>query len=450
MKITFIRPNLSDTRSPDAWSPLAFAILAGLTPSDIELDFFDEHLEPIPQKHDTDLVALTVSTYTAKRAYQIANEFRKQGVPVVMGGYHPTFLPDEALVYADAVVVGEAEGVWRQLVLDAQNGQLQRVYRMDNKPSLEGLKFDHSIFDDKRNRSFVPVQFGRGCRFACDYCAGHAFYGSRVRQRPVSEVVAEIKSLDKKYIIFIDDNLFVDVSKTEELLQALIPLRIHWGSAVTLDIVNNTRILDLMVKSGCLAVTIGFESLNHQILQQMNKGWNLKYGDYSTVIKKIHDRGIMVLPTFLFGYDHETTDAFEVTAEFAIRSKVVQASFFTLTPMPGSKLYSRLLSENRLIYTRWWLDPSYRFGQATYYPRGMEPSELSDGCRKAWKKFYSYRSIIRRAFDPAANSRNLRNFGLALALNLVVKHELPSHIGQKLGSEAILEPQLQNVPLETV
>lgn len=448
MKITFIRPSLSNMRSPDAWRPLAFAILAGLTPSDIELDFFDEHLEAIPQKHDTDLVALTVTTYTAKRAYQIASDFRQRGVPVVMGGYHPTFLPDEALVYADAVVIGEAEGVWRQLVEDARKGKLQQVYRMENKPSLDGLNFDHSIFDGKHYRSFVPVQFGRGCRFNCDYCVGHAFYGSHVRHRPVSEVVAEIESLNNKFIIFIDDNLFVNVSKTEELLKALIPLKIHWGSAVTLDIVNNTRILDLMVKSGCLAVTIGFESLNRQILQQMNKGWNLKYGDYSTVIRKLHDRGIMVLPTFLFGYDHETPDAFETTAEFAIRSKVVQASFFTLTPMPGSKLYSRLKSENRLIYTRWWLDPNYRFGQAAYYPRGMEPYELSEGCKKARKIFYSYRSIIRRISNPAANARNLRNFGLALALNLIIKHEIPSHIGQKLGSEAILEPQLQDVPLE--
>jgi radical SAM superfamily enzyme YgiQ (UPF0313 family) len=450
MKITFIRPNLTDTRSSDAWKPLVFAILAGLTPPDVDLDFFDEHLEPIPQEHDTDLVALTVGTYTAKRAYQIASQYRKRGVPVVMGGYHPSFLPDEALTYSDAVVIGDAEGVWQQLVEDARRHKLQRVYRMSKQPSLEGLKFDYSIFNGKRYKSFIPIQFGRGCQYACDYCAGHAFYGSHTRQRPVNEVVAEIKALNHKNIIFIDDNLFADVSKTEELLQALIPLKIHWGSAVTLDIVNNTRLLDLMVRSGCLAVTIGFESLNQKILQQMNKGWNLRHGDFSTIIQKLHDRGIMVLPTFLFGYDHDTIDAFDITVEFAIRSKVAQASFFTLTPMPGSKLYSRLKSENRLIYKRWWLHPNYRFGQATFYPQGMEPAELSERCRRARNIFYSYRSIIQRAFDTAANSRNIRNLGFTLALNLIVKHNLTSNIGRQLGAKAILEPQLENVPLEAI
>ncbi len=450
MKITFIRPNISDTRSPDAWRPLVFAILANLTPPDVELDFFDEHLVPIPKELDTDLIALTVTTYTAKRAYQIASNFRQQGIRVVMGGYHPTFLPEEALHFSDSIVIGDAEGVWGQLVEDAQQGKLQRIYKMGNKPPLDGIKYNHSIFEGKRYKSFVPIQFGRGCRYACDYCASHAFYGSNIRHRPVSDVVAEIKALNQKYIIFIDDNLFVDIPKIKELLQALIPLKIHWGSAVTLDIVKNKQLLDLMVQSGCLAVTIGFESLNDQILQQMNKGWNLKFGDFSTIIQRFHDRGIMVLPTFLFGYDHDSIDAFDATAEFAIRSKVVQASFFTLTPMPGTKLYSRLKSEKRLIFTRWWLDPKYRFGQATFYPKGMKPTELSEGCRRARKTFYSYRSIFQRAFDPAANCRNFRNLGFTLGLNLVVKHNFMTHIGCKLGTDEILEPILENVPLEIV
>jgi radical SAM superfamily enzyme YgiQ (UPF0313 family) len=367
-----------------------------------------------------------------------------------MGGYHPSFLPEEALAFADAVVIGDAEGIWPELVGDAQQGKLQRVYRQSKQPSLEGLKLDHSIFRGKRYKPLVPVQFGRGCRYACDYCSIHAFYGAQTRQRPVAQVVAEIRALNHKYIVFIDDNLFVNVSKTAELLQALIPLGIHWGSQISLDIVDNAQLLDLVAKSGCFAVAIGFESLNLQNLGQMGKGWNLKHGDYGTVIRKFHDRGIMVLPTFLFGYDHDTVDAFDITAEFAIRSKVAQASFFALTPMPGSKLYSRLMAENRLIYNRWWLHPNYRFGQATFYPLGMEPAELSEGCRRARKMFYSYRSILQRAFDPAANRRNLRNLGFTLALNLIVKHDLTSNIGRRLGADAILEPRLENVPLEAI
>ena len=264
----------------------------------------------------------------------------------------------------------------------------------------------------------------------------------------MAEVAAEIEALDHKYILFIDDNLFVNVPKTRELLQALIPLKIHWGSLVSIDIANNTQLLDLMAKSGCFAVSIGFESLNKENLRQMRKGWNIKHGDYGTAIRKFHDRGIMILPTFLFGYDHDTVDTFDITAEFAIRSKFVQASFFALTPTPGSRLYSRLMAENRLIYDRWWLDPNYRFGQATFRPLGMVPDELPKGCRRARKIFYEYRSILKRAFDPAANSRNLHHLGFSLAINLIVKHDLTSNIERRLGADTSLEPRLENVPLQ--
>ncbi|MCK5646091.1 MAG: cobalamin-dependent protein, partial [Anaerolineales bacterium] len=203
MKITFIRPHITDVRSPTAMEPLVFAILAGLTPKDIELDFFDERVEPIPTDHDTDLIALTVDTYTARRAYQIATQYRTRGIPVVMGGHHPSFLPKEALVYADAVVIGDAEGVWAQLVRDAKQGRLQEIYKDTKQPSLEKLKFDRSIFNGKDYKLVVPVQYGRGCKYSCDFCSIHAFYGFHTRQRPVAEVVSEIEALNRKYFIFI-------------------------------------------------------------------------------------------------------------------------------------------------------------------------------------------------------------------------------------------------------
>lgn len=453
MKITFIRPNLSDTRSPDAWQPLAFAVLAGLTPPDVELDFFDEHLEPIPDDHDTDLVALTVETFTARRAYQIATHFRRRDIKVVMGGYHPSFLPEEALTYADAVVIGDAEGVWGRLVRDAQQGKLQRVYKDSKLPSLEGLKFDHSIFKGKRYNPipfirFTPVQYGRGCRFACDFCSIHAFYGSRTRQRPVAELVAEIEALGRKHVIFIDDNLFVNVPKAEELFRALIPLSIRWACLVSVDIAKNARLLELMAKSGCVAAATGFESLDKENLGQMRKGWNLKDDDHITAIQKFHDQGIMIYATFVFGYDQDTVDSFDITAEFAIRSKFALANFLALTPTPGSRLYNRLMSENRLIFDRWWLDPDYRFGQATFRPLRMTTDELPEGCRRARKTFYEYGSILKRALGPVANNHDLSHLGIYLAANLVVKHNVFSNIGRRLGADTPLEPRLENVPLQ--
>jgi radical SAM superfamily enzyme YgiQ (UPF0313 family) len=448
MRITFIRPHLTDRRSSAAMQPLVFAILAGLTPPDVELDFFDERLEPIPEDHDTDLVGLSVDTYTARRAYQIATQFRRRDIPVVMGGYHPSFLPEETLAYADAVVIGDAEGIWGQLVQDVQRGRLQRIYRDSKQPSLEGLKFDRSIFKGKGYKLVAPVQFGRGCRYACDFCSIHAFYGSHTRQRPVAEVVAEIEALDRRYIVFIDDNLFVDILKVEELLRALIPLNIHWACQISIDIAENAQLMDLMAKSGCFCAMIGFESLHEDNLRQMKKKWNLKHGDYDITIRKFRDRGIMVYASLVFGYDYDTVDTFDVTAEFAIRSKCALANVNTLAPMPGSRLYNRLMKENRLIYERWWIDPNYRYGQATFHPLQMTADELAEGCMRARRIFHGYGAILKRALDPLANSRNIYRLGLFLAVNLLARRELAYKLEHRLGADAPLEPPLENVPIQ--
>lgn len=446
MKITFICPHLTDCRSAEGLQPLVFAILAGLTPPEIELAFFDERLEPIPDHHDTDLVALTTDTYRARRAYQIASGFRQRGIPVVMGGHHPTFLPEEALAYADAVVIGEAEGVWAQVVRDAQQGKLEGIYRQSEPPPLSGLRYDRSIFKGKRHTPICVVQFGRGCRFACDFCSVHAFHGSQARHRPVAEVVAEIEALDRKLILFIDDNLFVDAPRAEELFRALIPLNIRWVSQASVDIARNTPLMDLMAESGCLGLAIGFESLNLNNLKQMKKTWNLDSGGFAAAIREYHERGIMVYGTFVFGYDHDTVDSFDITAEFAIRSKLALANFLALTPTPGSPIYSRLLEENRLIYDRWWLDPRYRIGEATFHPRLMKAEELPEGISRAREMFFCNSSMLKRALNPTAIRGSLRYLVGYLVMNSIVRLGPFHNLGVRLGSSAPLEPGLENIP----
>jgi radical SAM superfamily enzyme YgiQ (UPF0313 family) len=428
--------------------PLVFAILAGLTPKDIELDFFDERVEPIPTDHDTDLIALTVDTYTARRAYQIATQYRTRGIPVVMGGHHPSFLPKEALVYADAVVIGDAEGVWAQLVRDAKQGKLQEIYKDTEQPSLEKLKFDRSIFNGKDYKLVVPVQYGRGCKYSCDFCSIHAFYGFHTRQRPVAEVVSEIEALNRKYFLFIDDNIFVDVPKAEELFRALIPLNIRWACQVSIDIAKNTQLLDLMAKSGCFCALIGFESLHEDNLKQMKKKWNIKESDYATAIRKFHDRGIMIYASLVFGYDHDTVDTFEITTEFAIRSKFALANINILAPMPGSRLFKRLMDEDRLIFKRWWLDPDYRYGQAAFHPFRMTADELTEGCMQGREMFHGYGSIFRRSLNLKANSRNIVHLGLFMGVNLIARRELSSKLGHRLGADTPLVPRLENEPLQ--
>jgi radical SAM superfamily enzyme YgiQ (UPF0313 family) len=433
VKITFIRPHLFDGRSSDALEPLAFAILAGLTPPDVDVALHDERIEPIPLDDDTDLVAITVETYTARRAYEIADAYRRRRTPVVLGGYHPTLLPDEALQHADAIVAGDAEAVWPAVVDDARHGRLRPVYRADRQPPLEGLAFDRRIFHGKRYPPIASVQFSRGCRFACEFCSIHAFYGSTVRHRPAHEVAAEIDRIGRRQVLIVDDNLFVDRPAAEALFRALIPLKIRWGCQISIDVAADEALLDLMAQSGCLAALIGFESLDRDNLEQMRKPWNLRHGGYADAVRRLHDRGIMVYGSFVFGYDRETRDTIARTVEFAIGSKLFLVNFSVLTPTPGSRLYDRLAREGRLLYDRWWLDTRYRYGDAVYRPIGMTPGELAEACLRARQTFYRYGSIAAR-LRARVNRHSPAHAALFLGANHVSRRELASKMGHALGS----------------
>ena len=444
-RITFIRPNMRDMRASDAMEPMVFAILASLTPSDIALELYDERLEPIPRGHPTDLVAMTVETYTARRAYQIAAGYRARGIPVVMGGYHPTLLPAEALQYCDAVVLGDAEAVWGELLDDARRGRLQRVYQRPAPNPLVAPQPMRQLFAGKRYVPLGLVQYGRGCRFACDFCSIHAFYGKDLIQRPVSDVVAEIESLNRRVIFFVDDNLFSNARNAEALFRALIPLKVRWSCQVSIDIARNDALLALMEKSGCKAVLIGFESLNEANLQQMKKKWNLKRGDYATAIRKFQDRGLMIYGTFVFGYDHDTVEAFDVTVDFAVRSGFYLANFNPLTPTPGTALYERLKAQRRLLFDRWWLDPAYRYGQATFQPVGMTPEDLTAGCLRARRRFYEYGSMLRRAVGGGIRLTDPYHVGIYALSNLISRREIRRKQDIRFGDDTPLVPHPEAV-----
>ncbi|NJD03862.1 MAG: B12-binding domain-containing radical SAM protein [Ruminiclostridium sp.] len=439
MKITFIRPNMGVYKAKDALQPLAIAVLDGLTPPGVETRFYDDRIEEIPINQDTDIVAISVETFTARRAYQLAAEFRKRGIYVVMGGYHPTFLPEEALNYSDTVIIGEAEGIWEKVIDDFLRKNCQKIYRNEGSGRLENIKYDRSLFKNKKYAPVYPVQFSRGCRFSCDFCSISAFYGSKLRQRPVGEFAAEIESLGQKHIFIVDDNFYVDREKTKSLLRALIPLKVRWSAQVSIDIASDPELLELMEKSGCMAVLIGFESLDKRNLEQMGKGVNIRNNEYSTAIKRIRDRGIMIYGTFVFGYDFDTKDSFGKSLEFALESKLMLANFNPLMPMPGTRLYSRLESEGRLLYRRWWLDPAFRYGDAMFKPKGMSAEELTTGCKNARFEFNKYSSFFKRAVDLKANSVSPVNFGIFVLSNLISRQEIHKKQGLKLGSEETLE-----------
>lgn len=432
-KLTLIRPNMGNYRAKDALTPLAIGILAALTPDDVEISFYDDRIEEIPSDDMPDLVALSVETFTAKRSYDIARSYRQKGVLVVMGGYHPTLLPDEVLKHADVVVIGDAEGVWEEILEDFENENIKPLYRGGNQNSLEEYRIDRSIFEGKKYLPVELIQFGRGCRYSCDFCSIDSFYQGNIRIRPIESMVAEIKTLNlKQLIFFVDDNLFSSKESLYELLDAIEPMRIRWSCQISIDVARDDKLLDRLVASGCVIVLIGFESLLDENLKQMGKKWNKKSGDYQEVIGKFHKRGIAVYGTFIFGYDYDTLDVIKDSVDFAKNAKLEIANFNPLTPTPGTELYKRLEKEGRLIYKQWWIDPGYHYGDPIFKTALIDPDTFSKSCFDARKSFYSWSSIFSRivfsklAFKPF-------QFLMILIVNVVSKKEVVNKQSRVLG-----------------
>jgi radical SAM superfamily enzyme YgiQ (UPF0313 family) len=424
---------MSPHKARDAMEPLAMAILASIKPFDIEYKFYDFRIEEIPFDEPTDLVAITVETYTALCAYRIAAEYKKRNIPVVLGGYHATFLPEEGLLHADAIVSGDAEECWPRLLQDFKDGKMQKYYKSLISTCLKGIFPDRSIFDGKRYAPVHMVQFGRGCKYNCDFCSIKTFYGDYLAQRPVEDIVKEIQGLKHKHIFIVDDNIFSYKEKTKELFKALIPLKIKWSSQVSIDITDDLELVDLMAKSGCISVVIGFESLNKKALNEMRKGWNLTNRTYQDAVKIMRDHGIMIYGTFVHGYDTDTKDSFKYNLEFALESKFFLANFNPLTPTPGTNLYKRLSDQKRLLHDPWWLDENYKWGHAQFIPSQMTPEELTEGCFNARKAFSEFSNIGKRLFNGTAHLGSPYHVGVFLAANIVQRYEIRSKHGTTLA-----------------
>ena len=423
MKITLIRPNLGDYRSSDAMAPLDLAVLAARAP-DCDISFYDERIEPVPLDVQTDLVALSVETYTARRAYEIADAYRAHGASVVMTGYHPTFLPDEALRHADAVVIGDAEGVWERLLDDARAGRLEARYVGDAERPMTDYAIDRRIFDGKRYAPVEVVQYGRGCRFACEFCSIHSFYGNSVRHRALDGLLAEIAALPaNRLLFFVDDNLYGPREEFLALLKAMAPLKRRWSCQISIDVARDDVLMDALVEAGCRFMLIGFESLSADNLRQMGKSWNQISGAYRDVVRSLHLRGIGLYGSFVFGYDADTPEVIERTVDFALDARLELANFNALTPTPGSPLYARLQRENRLVAPDWWIDPLYRYGDPIFQPRGLSADELALAIFDARKRFYRWGAIARRVLDGDA-PRSWSEHGMVAIANVITRREI--------------------------
>lgn len=441
MKLTLIKPNIGRMEhslyvDEGRMEPLQLGVLAALTPPDVEVVLYDDRMEEIPYDEPTDLVAITVETYTARRAYEISAEFRKRGVPVVLGGMHPTLIPEEVTPHADAIFIGDAESGWAEVIEDARHGRLKSVYRAPVGRPQTGTLTRRDLFEGKGYLPVTLLQFSRGCRFACTFCAVSAYFDRTQYCRDVREVVQEIEAQERRFLFFVDDNLLSDFEAAKELCRALIPLKVRWVSQGGIDMTRDRELMDLLVRSGCVGLVVGFESLDDRNLRGMKKAPNLAGGfdGYKEPIEIIRDYGLQLWAAFTLGHDHDTGESIQRTLEFAMDNKFCFAAFNILVAYPNTPLYRRLEAERRLLYDgKWWLHPEYRFNHACFQPARMSPDELTEACFRARASFNSIPSVIRRAFDFKTNMRSPYRLGVYVTYNPIFRKEVFKKHGMKFG-----------------
>jgi radical SAM superfamily enzyme YgiQ (UPF0313 family) len=448
MRVSLVQPCIGrrpGERYLRTWQmePLSLAVLAALTPPDVEVVLHDDRMEPIPFDAPTDLVAIPVETYTARRAYQIASAYRARGVPVVMGGFHAMLEPDEVARYADSTLVGEAEDLWPRVVDDWRHGRGERIYRAAARPRLGAVRPDRRIFRGKRYLPIGLVEAGRGCPYRCEFCAVHSAYGPSRSPRPLDAVLADVVAAraERRVLFFVDDNVGADLAEGKALLRALATVRAPWVSQCSIQAAQDEEFVALLAAGGCQGVLIGFETLDDGVLRAMGKGFNGR-ARYAAALANLRRHRIAVYGTFVLGYDADTRDSLAPSVAFAHEERLFLAAFAHLTPFPGTPLYRRLAAEGRLLFDRWWLDPAYRFGQVAYRPARMSPGDVREACLAARRAFYGWGSIARRALAPANHRSALMTFGYLFA-NGLHRAELSQRDGHALGDVTFAAPLLE-------
>ena len=376
--------------------------LAALTPEGVEVVIKDDLYEDVPFDGRYDLVGLTCMSHQATRAYQIADEFRRRGVPTVIGGFHATLAPDEALEHADAVVIGEAEGVWSKVIDDAASGTLSGRYQSLKLSDLKGLPSPrYDLIDLKRYRiPNLPAQTTRGCPYACSYCEVTQVYGAKFRYRPPEEVVEEVKILlalgRRKFVYFVDDIFNAHRKHAFAVMEGLKPLKVNWTCLCTANVGDDEEMLDLMRASGCLHINIGMESISPESLKSVNKKQN-HINRYTEQFANIRKRGIEFSLNVMFGLDGDTTDTFDATVDQLIAFKAPLSFMFILSPRVGLKIRDELLAEGRVDHSDWDRYHSY---ECVFTPKNMTKQQLEEGFWRAQRRFYSLRSIGQRLLMP--------------------------------------------------
>jgi radical SAM superfamily enzyme YgiQ (UPF0313 family) len=397
-------------------APLTLTTLAALVPSELNFNvsLYDEGVEEIPENLNADIVAMTVITGSAMRAYELAAKYRNEGRTVILGGPHVTLMPDEAAEHADAVVLGYAEESWPQLLRDFHSKSLKKVYRMADDFSLEkeqNLVIPRRDLLKKRSYSTIHTfEATRGCVHKCDFCVVPSAWGRNPYQKTIGHVIDDIRQSKAKRLIFYDLNLIANRGYARELFEALIPLKVQWFGLATTLIDENLS--ELMSRSGCRGLLIGFESLSENVLSTSQKKFN-RPGQYIELVQRLQSQGILINGTFVFGNDADTKESFAQVKDFVLDAGIELPRFSILTPFPGTPLFNNLESSDRILTRDWSL---YDGQHVVFEPLRMSRQDLIDGHEKIWKEVYSYKSIFKR------NSRQmlarLRSIPLILGANI--------------------------------
>ena len=374
--------------------PLSLLVLGALTPAEHHVWLEDENVERLTLNDTPDLVGITVKVDTAQRSYAIAKHYRDRGIPVVLGGIHATACPDEASQHADAVVVGEAEDSWSVLLRDLAADRLQPIYRQAHPVDPARIPTPRwAMLDGKDYLWSNTLTISRGCSWRCKFCynsSPNVTRGHRIK--PTESILRDIDSVRTRHLFFIDDNFAGSPEKTHAVLDAIAPLQLTWGAAVSADIVHHPDLLDRFAATGCKSLFIGFETINADNIACCAKSQN-KGDDYDRLIDAIHSRGMMVNASVAFGFDHDGPDVFQRTLDWLTARKIESMTAHILTPYPGTEFHDELTQQGRIVDTD---SRHYNTAYAVFEPKGMTREQLQAGYHWIYKQFYSFRHISKR------------------------------------------------------
>jgi radical SAM superfamily enzyme YgiQ (UPF0313 family) len=401
MKLLLVSPGWPKGR---LWGELGFkfpslslAAIAAVTPPEWQVELGDENLRPLDPGCTPQLVGLTAMTPQAPRAYQLAASFRARGIPVVMGGFHASNLPQEALRHVDAVVIGEGDLVWPRLLDDLKKGQLQQVYRASDQLDMTNLPVARrDIFKDRGYLLTNTIQTTRGCPHECEFCSVTSFFGKTYRERPLDLVLVELEALRKtgSFVFFVDDNLIANRRYALALFAGMRDLGLKWLSHAPINFGQDPELLKAAGQAGCFGMFVGFESLNQQTLAALGKRTN-QADSYLAQVRAIQDQGIGILGSFVLGCDGDTPAIFEPILRFCEAARLEAAIFPIMTPYPGTRVRERLEREGRITSNDW---RDYDMGHVNFVPSGMSAAELQAGHDWLNGSFYSLSSMYRRVF----------------------------------------------------